>query len=94
VLSALSTVPDWIRDGEHIERSLAFSDFAAAFGFMTSVAIISEAMDHHPDWSNSYNRVHVRLSTHDIGALSDSDFVLARRMDQIFGSAHGAVSDA
>jgi len=60
---------------------------------MTSVAIISEALDHHPDWSNSYNRVQVKLTTHNIGALSDADFVLARRIDKIFGHAHGAVPD-
>jgi len=87
-------VPHWARDGDCIERSLEFVDFVAAFGFMTSVAIVSEAMDHHLDWSNSYNRVHLRLTTHSVAGLSASDFVLARRIDELLGRTEVAVADS
>ena len=52
---------------------------------MTSVALVAEAMDHHPDWSNVYNRVTINLHTHDVGGISALDFTLARRMDEIAG---------
>ncbi len=70
-------------DGKAIHRSFRFADFTAAFAFMTAVAAEAEAMDHHPDWSNVYNRVDVTLSSHDIGALSGRDVALARRMNAL-----------
>ena len=83
VEAELSTVPQWNRDGHHIERVLTFADFASAFGFMTAVALICERLDHHPEWSNVYNRVSIRLTTHDAGGLSTADFDLARRIDRL-----------
>lgn len=71
-------------DGGSISREFRFRDFQQAFGFMTAVALAAERMDHHPDWSNVYNRVTVRLSSHDIGGLSDRDVRLARRIDALF----------
>ena len=62
-----------------------FADFGAAFGFMTHAAIVAEKMDHHPEWSNAYNRVLVRLSTHDAGGVTDRDIALAEAMDRIAG---------
>jgi len=70
-------------DGKAIHRSFRFADFTAAFAFMTAVATQAEAMDHHPDWTNVYNRVEVTLSSHDIGALSGRDVALARRMNAL-----------
>jgi 4a-hydroxytetrahydrobiopterin dehydratase len=52
---------------------VVFADFASAFGFMTSMALVSESMNHHPDWSNAFNRVAIELSSHDVGGLTDRD---------------------
>ena len=77
--------PEWthepVRDG--IARRFSFDDFAQAFGFMASVAIIAEKMDHHPEWSNVYNRVEILLTTHDAGGLSARDVDLATAIDSI-----------
>ena len=80
---ALQQLPAWRLDGDAIEREYVFADFAQAFGFMTQMALLAERLDHHPDWSNSYNRVQVRLSTHDLGGLSSLDIELARAMDGV-----------
>lgn len=79
----LSSVPGWSIDGEALVRTFTFPSFAAAFGFMASAAIVADKMDHHPEWSNVYNRVEVRLTTHDAGGLTDNDFTLAARMSEL-----------
>lgn len=66
-------------------RELNFADFSAAFGFMSRVALAAEKAGHHPDWSNSYNRVTIRLSTHDAGGISALDIALAQAIDAIAG---------
>jgi 4a-hydroxytetrahydrobiopterin dehydratase len=80
---ALNELPHWAYDGEAqgICRSFAFTDFAEAFAFMTRVAILAEKADHHPEWSNVYNRVEILLTTHDAGGLSDRDISLAKAID-------------
>mgnify|MGYP002780628814 CR=1 FL=1 len=70
-----------------IERSLKFKDFNATFGFMTRVALMADKMDHHPEWSNVYNRVEVLLTTHDAGGVTELDVKLARFIDSIAGEA-------
>ena len=60
-------------EGRALERELQFEDFAAAFGFMTHMALVSERMNHHPEWFNVYNRVRIRLTTHDAGGLTELD---------------------
>ncbi len=77
--AALDMLPDWTYDAEAggIRRSFRFSDFAAAFAFMTRTAILAEKADHHPEWSNVYNRVEILLTTHDAGGLSARDIDLA-----------------
>ena len=78
----------WRADGaDAIARSLTFEDFNAAFGFMTRVAIWADKADHHPEWSNVYNRVDVRLTTHDAGGVTDKDLALARFIDGVSGEA-------
>jgi 4a-hydroxytetrahydrobiopterin dehydratase len=72
-------------DGKSILRSFKFADFTEAFAFMTAVALAAEKMDHHPDWTNVYNRVDVTLSSHDIGGLSARDVKLAKRMNALAG---------
>jgi len=81
ISDALSGLPGWTRNGDGIEKDWKFRDFTQAFGFMASVALLAEKADHHPEWSNVYNRVHIRLTTHDAGGLSARDFSLARQID-------------
>ena len=69
--------------GDAIVKDFRFTDFSAAFGFMARVALLAEKMNHHPEWSNIYNRVHVRLTTHDAEGLSKLDFELAAAMDSL-----------
>ncbi len=84
--AALSTeLPQWtLREGK-LHRELRFSDFSAAFGFMARVALAAEAMGHHPEWCNVWNRVTINLTTHDTGGLSNLDVELARRIDALVG---------
>jgi 4a-hydroxytetrahydrobiopterin dehydratase len=85
----LAKRPQWrlSADGKTIEREFRFADFRAAFAFMTRVALAAERADHHPEWSNVYNRVTVRLTTHDAGGLTDNDFALAAEADAAAGAA-------
>lgn len=87
--AALAALPHWrlADDGSGISRSLKFSDFVEAFGFMSRVALLAERADHHPEWSNVYNRVDIRLTTHDAGGLSARDIALARAIDALIARA-------
>lgn len=78
--AALAELPGWeLRDDAlAIERQFTFRDFNEAFGFMTRVAMLADKQDHHPEWSNVYNRVSITLTTHDAGGLSARDVKLAR----------------
>jgi 4a-hydroxytetrahydrobiopterin dehydratase len=82
---ALADIPSWEYDEKAggIRRGFKFADFAAAFGFMTHVAILAEKADHHPEWSNVYNSVNILLTTHDAGGLSQRDIDLAAQIDDI-----------
>jgi len=79
------TLPDWrMADGrDAIVRQFKFADFSAAWGFMSRVALIAEKQDHHPEWSNVWNRVDILLSTHDAGGLSARDVSLAHAIDAL-----------
>jgi 4a-hydroxytetrahydrobiopterin dehydratase len=81
--AALTSLPEWTltNDGLAIERKITFKDFAEAFSFMTRVAILAEKADHHPEWFNVFNRVEIRLTTHDAGGLSKRDVALATAID-------------
>lgn len=81
IAAALPGVPGWTRIGDGIERQYKFGDFTQAFGFMARVALLAEKADHHPEWSNVYNKVDIRLTTHDAGGISARDFALARAID-------------
>ena len=70
-------------DRKGIRRTLSFTDFNEAFGFMSRVALLAETITHHPEWFNVYSRVEIRLSTHDVGGLSDLDLRMARFIDSI-----------
>ena len=83
----LSAHPEWTLrgDGLAIERAFKFADFSEAFAFMTRVALLAEKADHHPEWSNVYNRVAITLTTHDAGGLSARDAEMAAAIDGLFG---------
>lgn len=88
---ALATLAGWspVEGRDAIRRSFTFKDFNAAFGFMARVALAAERMDHHPEWSNVYNRVDITLASHDIGGLSRRDVALARAIDRAAGDGRG-----
>ena len=82
----LRRLPSWKFNDERggtLTREFLFHDFAQAFGFMSQVAVLAEKHNHHPEWSNVYNRVAVTLTTHDVGGLSTNDFDMALLMDRI-----------
>ena len=82
---ALQRLNGWIYDpqSDAISHDFRFKTFSDAFSFMTRVALAAEKMDHHPDWSNSYNSVTITLTTHDAGGLSGKDIALAKAIDAI-----------
>ena len=77
----------WELDGVSLRRQLVFASFVEAFGFMAQVALVAERLDHHPNWSNVYNRVDIAITTHDAGGLTALDFEFARRVDAILTRA-------
>ncbi len=83
--AALDALGEWDYDEtrDALTRQFIFADFVEAFGFMTRVAIVAEKSDHHPEWSNIYNRVNVLLTTHDAGGLSARDVALATAIDAL-----------
>lgn len=82
-----AALQSWDCDGLSLSRDLDFPDFAAAFAFLTRVALLAERMNHHPDWSQSWGRVQLRLSTHSAGGLTELDFALAARIDVLAAPA-------
>jgi 4a-hydroxytetrahydrobiopterin dehydratase len=82
---ALSGLNGWIYEEKTnaISHNFKFKDFSEAFGFMTRVALLAESADHHPDWSNSYNKVTISLSTHSAGGLTANDTKLAKAIDAL-----------
>ncbi|MGA2498628.1 MAG: 4a-hydroxytetrahydrobiopterin dehydratase [Tepidisphaeraceae bacterium] len=82
----LSALPGWGIEFGMLCRTFQFADFPRAFGFMAAAATVAQAMNHHPDWSNVYRTVQVRLTTHDVGGLTELDFQLAERMNELAGS--------
>ncbi len=81
--AALKRLPDWsiAKDREAITRGFQFVDFDAAFAFMTRAALLAAKMDHHPEWSNVYNKVEVTLTTHDANGVTQKDIDLATNLD-------------
>jgi 4a-hydroxytetrahydrobiopterin dehydratase len=77
----LTTLAGWTYDGTALEKNWIFADFSQAFGFMTRVALVAESLGHHPEWSNVYNRLTIRLHTHDAGGITDLDFDFAKRVE-------------
>ncbi|HEV7267497.1 MAG TPA: 4a-hydroxytetrahydrobiopterin dehydratase [Falsiroseomonas sp.] len=86
-----ASLPDWemMEGRDAIRRRFRFRDFSEAWGFMTRVALLAEAQDHHPEWSNVWNRVEIVLTTHDAGGLSARDVRLARAIDAVGAPREG-----
>lgn len=83
--AALDSLPGWSLENDKLRREFRFAGFTEAFGFMTSAAIEAEKMNHHPEWFNVYNRVVVDLTTHDANGITELDFELARKMNELAG---------
>jgi 4a-hydroxytetrahydrobiopterin dehydratase len=81
--TALKDLPKWhdASGRDAITRKFEFKDFNEAFAFMTRAALLAEKMDHHPEWSNVYNKLEVTLATHDAGGVTDNDIAMAKAME-------------
>ena len=78
-------VPGWLVVDGRLHREFAFADFSEAFAFMTRVALIAEVLNHHPDWSNSWNRVVIDIASHDEGGITDLCVAFAARVNRLVG---------
>ena len=84
IIVQLKSLDGWALEDNFIVKTFVFKDFSEAFGFMARVALISEIIAHHPDWSGVYNKVTLKLCTHDVGGITDKDFDFAARVEQLF----------
>ena len=78
--------PSWMIDNKTIKKEFTFDNFVDAFGFICRVALLSEKMDHHPNWQNTYNKVNIELTTHDKGGITKNDTKLAESIDKLINS--------
>ena len=78
--------PSWIIDNKTIKKEFKFENFIEAFGFMSKVALLSEKIDHHPDWQNIYNKVKINLTTHDKGGITTNAIQLAESIDKLINT--------
>ena len=81
----LKALTNWEIVEESLQREFKFENFIEAFAFMTKLAFVAERLNHHPEWSNVYNKVKVRLTTHDVGGISHLDFDLAQAANRYYG---------
>ena len=79
----LKELKSWNYQNEALQKSFKFKNFAEAWAFMSHVALLAEKADHHPDWSNVYNKVEINLTTHEAGGVSEKDFELAALIDAL-----------
>ena len=83
IAEALSKLPGWKLKAGKLHREYKFADFVAAFGFMTSAALVAQSLDHHPEWFNVWNKVRIDLATHDAGGVTALDVKLAHAMEEL-----------
>lgn len=79
----LEALPGWTYTGSAIEKSFKFENFKATFSVMTRIAFECEALNHHPDWKNVYNQLHIALNTHDVQGITEKDLTLAKKIQEI-----------
>jgi 4a-hydroxytetrahydrobiopterin dehydratase len=89
IRDALAQLSGWQGDETAIRRDFLFADFNEAFAFLTRIALLSEKMNHHAEWSGVYNKVSIRLSTHDAGGITERDIKMARAIDAFAGKRSG-----
>ena len=89
IASQMAETPGWAMTKGKLARSCRFADFSEAFAFMTRVALAAESQDHHPEWSNVWNRVDIALTTHDAGGITERDFRLAQSINALLDQASG-----
>ena len=85
-------LPTWAVKNNSLFKEFTFKNFVEAFSFMTAIALEAEKMDHHPDWSNVYNKVSINLNTHSAGGITENDFKLAGEIEKIYVRYGGASS--
>lgn len=83
IRKGLDALDGWTLENGKVHKELRFESFVEAFSFMSGVALLAESMNHHPEWSNVYNRVTIDLTTHDAGGVSERDLELARKIDAL-----------
>ena len=83
IQTELNKVAGWVIQDAKLHKEFQFSSFIEAFGFMTQLALVAESMNHHPEWFNVYNRVVIDLTTHDAGGISNLDFELASKANDL-----------
>ena len=83
IRDSLSGLPGWDFSESALKKSFKFRNFSEAWGFMSRIALLAEAMDHHPGWSNNYNRVDISLSTHDSGGVTEKDVSMAQKIEKL-----------
>lgn len=91
IQSALRELDGWSLSADKLQRTFQFADFSAAWGFMSRVALAAEAMNHHPEWFNVWNKVRIDLATHDAGGITVLDVELARRINACAASSPAIV---
>ena len=79
----LEFLPNWKFENNGIEKSFEFSNFSKAFAFITRIALLAEKFNHHPEWSNVYGKVQIRLTTHDFGGVTDKDLQMAENIETL-----------
>jgi 4a-hydroxytetrahydrobiopterin dehydratase len=90
--TALKSLPNWVLAENAIAKSFIFKDFSEAFAFMTRIALAAEQMNHHPEWTNVYNKVHIRLTDHEAGGVSEKDILLAQKIESILPKIENPLS--
>jgi 4a-hydroxytetrahydrobiopterin dehydratase len=83
IQARIGTLPGWQYESGKLHREIMFADFNEAFGFMTRVALVAEAMNHHPEWFNVWAKLQIDLATHDAGGVTELDFQLAEKMNAL-----------
>ena len=90
ISEGLASLPGWERRGDRLARSFRFGSFVRAFGWMASVALVAEKLDHHPEWRNVYGTVEVELTTHDADGITGVDLELAAEMSRLAEAERGS----
>ena len=86
IISRLQDLDGWELQENHLSKTFTFKDFKEAFATMSRIAFEAEAQNHHPDWKNVYNTLHIQLNTHDAGGVTEKDFHLAHTIEHILTS--------